>query len=1761
MRNTKHSIYTSLISLLLCISMLLGTTFAWFTDVVSSNGNVIQSGNLQAQMFYSDTFLDENDAGWKNASDEAVFTHNNWEPGYTDLKYVKIYNDGSLNFKWKLTVEADGPVTDLADVIDVYYVNPATNEITSLAGLNSVGTLTEVMSEKTNNTGRLVPGQSAILAIAFHMQESAGNNYQNKSLCDNGFSLKLIATQDVGENDSFGDDYDAGADWDEGTKNFSASAPLSQVPIIYGAIAGNITIGGDNGKNAYIPSGVKIADGAQSLDLAINTVDGNDNLTLDDGDSAVNMDVHIYGVAADNTVPMIVNLGAILPSQLDATEVKLYHTENGTPVQMTRVASANDFSIHNQFTYNAETGDVSIYVATFSVFSAVKTNAEIWDGTSDISWYNNSNTEFTLTTAEQFAGFRDLVDGGNTFEGKTVKLGADIDLANIQFDPIGFGYAHKGGQVFMGTFDGQKHTVYNLNQNCWLLDPDKTNYSTYTYSTAGAGLFASIKDATVKNIAISGAEIVFECVDMGVLVGYAQGTCHFENIIITNSKIGNYNRYTGGVVGEVSFGPYGTDTSLGYSHTFKNVTVDSTVKVCGLWGSFGCGMGGVIGGKWNDATVYMENVISAPVMDVYNDVVSAYQWYAFRGCGMLIGHTEEPYSDGRTSGIATASFLTCENVKVYYGDWVNYTYYEFANQDSGTGRSYPWVRAEAGEYCDAFSNIRYGVPTHDGVKVSDLTEEELKHVATNYTPIVFDQLYGADRGMYGQAEHAGVTVLYSLGETKTIYISNLQGWENLKLHYWYKNGEDTWTNLSEDGVSMDAFETAVNNVYKLTLPAYVDGFKITADDGNEVEFTLDNLFDGNTYDLSGEPVYVASVNGTQYSTLADAIANANGGTVTLIDNVVLHESIVIKNQSVTLDLNGKTISVADNSEIVEVLLVKGENASVTITGNGTMLATGEDEYVEHVEVISAIDGAIVTIQNGTFISDGCTAIYATRGAKVLIYGGHYEASEAYYGRYYTLDVNEAEATRGTIAVYGGTYKDFDPANHTIDGKNYQNKLANDCFTSTKNGDVYTVEANHDFVNGDCKCGASEASKWELVTDASSLAVGDKIVIVASGYDYALGSTQANNNRPAVSISKNTYNTVAINDTVQILTLVEGTEEGTFGLYTGTGYLYAASSSSNHLKTQTTNNKNGEWTITITNGIASIIAVNSSNRKVMQYNPNNGSPLFSCYESASQQAIVIYKYKESNTEYHKCATFANGASCDKNAICTFCGNEVANTALSHDYTGENPYICANNCGIHNLPTVGSEITIQQALWIAETLENDKETTGKYVITGVIDDEDHPSKTGATTITAGVYSIYITNIHNADGTIRYDDDAFTVKFKDGDTITVSAKIAKNDSGKPQLHETRLADHTDIAPADHTCDVCGVAEITDHTDENGDNLCDICAVSIGGGSTAPDPEITIEVTNKYTFSDYSAGTQYAENEEHILDENTTIVTTQCHFTSELRIYASSAHNGYAIIKSSNPITTIGVNAGDNKDNIVIYGSNDNGTTWVEVATISVTSNSYKDYTAELTPGYTWLKFDVEGENQVRLKSITLTTGASGNEGGSTEPAHTCENVCGTCGKCTNIDCAENVCVDKCTGHKPQLEDKKYSYTFTSSQYSANGTKALNGKNWTLSGDGGYWGYDGTKGQQFGSGNKPYKSMTLTSDEFSNVSKITINTSGATDIKGSCNIYVGNVLVGTITLTKTATAYSFDVSGLTGEVRFEFTQTSSKAFYIKSIEVEYAE
>ena len=144
---------------------------------------------------------------------------------------------------------------------------------------------------------------------------------------------------------------------------------------------------------------------------------------------------------------------------------------------------------------------------------------------------------------------------------------------------------------------------------------------------------------------------------------------------------------------------------------------------------------------------------------------------------------------------------------------------------------------------------------------------------------------------------------------------------------------------------------------------------------------------------------------------------------------------------------------------------------------------------------------------------------------------------------------------------------------------------------------------------------------------------------------------------------------------------------------------------------------------------------------------------------------------------------------------------------------------------------------------------------------------------------------------------------------------------------------------------------------------------------------PGYAEEVTKSVTFSNYTAGTQYAVNEEHDLGDGLVIYTTECHFTSELRMYSSSTHNGYVVSDAlPGTITKMTFNAGNKVDALEVYGSND-GISWTKVGEVSVTSTSYKDYSLIFTGSYTRFKLDVKGSNQIRLKTMSVTYTTSGS------------------------------------------------------------------------------------------------------------------------------------------------------------------------------------
>ena len=222
----------------------------------------------------------------------------------------------------------------------------------------------------------------------------------------------------------------------------------------------------------------------------------------------------------------------------------------------------------------------------------------------------------------------------------------------------------------------------------------------------------------------------------------------------------------------------------------------------------------------------------------------------------------------------------------------------------------------------------------------------------------------------------------------------------------------------------------------------------------------------------------------------------------------------------------------------------------------------------------------------------------------------------------TQTVNDNESTKLNANTFVKSGYDFSGWNTEANGSgdSYADEAT---VTLTTDLDLYAQWTKQAAVDG----------AYVLVTSASQLAAGKTVLIVNVANSKALGTTQNTNNRSAADVTISNGNAIeSIGDDVCQLTLGGSTGAWTFYDDTNGGYLYAASSSSNQLKTQSTLNDNGKWNIEIgNNGTATLTAQGSNSRNVMQYNANNGSPIFSCYGSASQLDVCLFIAQESAVE--------------------------------------------------------------------------------------------------------------------------------------------------------------------------------------------------------------------------------------------------------------------------------------------------------------------------------------------------------------------------------------------------------------------------------------------------------------------------------------------------------------------------------------------------
>ena len=501
-KSTKRALLGSAMAMVLCLAMLVGATFAWFTDTTSTGVNKIQAGNLDVALEMKDASGNWVSAEGKtldfvkaaDAKDEAIL----WEPGCTyTLPELRVVNNGNLALKYMIKITGIKGDAKLNEAIE--------------------WTIGDVAMGAEQH---LKAGESNEFTIKGHMKESAGNEYMNESI--DGIAITVVATQDTVESDSFGKDYDAGAEY----------------PVV--AVA-NVNTNGDtvlrdkeedHTIQVTVPAGA-LDEGVQSLKLEVVKSATPAGVQVASTESSQSYEVTMK----DQSGNAVSTNGTLMTVEMNVgknrTALKLYHDGEKMTNDSGTLTDAAD-----HYVYDAATGYVTMKVSHFSPFTAVFAR-DYWTDHAANGYatpVDTANKVVTVSSAEELALFaKEVTDDGKNYSGYTLNLANDVDLGEYLWKPIN-GYKRLSGIVV----NGNGHTIRNMKvRGC-------TNSSLY-----GAGFIGDINGAvTVKDIAFDGADVFFVNYAKpqfagnvgGIVLGYTYGTTLFENVSVTNSSIWGFGK-------------------------------------------------------------------------------------------------------------------------------------------------------------------------------------------------------------------------------------------------------------------------------------------------------------------------------------------------------------------------------------------------------------------------------------------------------------------------------------------------------------------------------------------------------------------------------------------------------------------------------------------------------------------------------------------------------------------------------------------------------------------------------------------------------------------------------------------------------------------------------------------------------------------------------------------------------------------------------------------------------------------------------------------------------------------------------------------------------------------------------------------------------------------------------------------------------------------------------------------------------------------
>ena len=549
---TKGALLASILAMVLCVTMLVGTTFAWFTDTASANVNKIQSGKLDVALEMKDS-----SGKWVTAEGKTLdFVKAAggagqeilWEPGCTyNLPELRVVNNGNLKLKYRIDITGASGDTGLLDVIHF----TATVDGTEYSISNGANIVKDVVLEPAGTEGAK---NESTLKISGTMDQTAGNTYQGKTVT--GIAITVSATQATGEYDSTQNDYDAGAQYP-----VTASAGVTNVENkvadkngVTIESAAKVEDGTDPVAKAAVPKDAALEDKTTVLTLKVDEVATPANFTVEENENNKTLEVKLIGLAENNTEPIKVEL--FVGTGLEG--FKLYHNGN----EMAAKDSLDAVTADQDYYYNKDSGIVTFLSTNFSPFTYVYQKGNWADHAAEsyATPVDEAGKVVTIVSAEELALFaKQVTDEGKNYSGYAVKITSDIDLGENLWKPI------KGNGKMSGiTIDGGNHTIHNM------MVRGRTNQAGYGFAFIGDTDGA----ITIKNIAFENADVfAYERSETtkkqyagnvgAIVMGYTYGTAVFENVSVTNSEIWGY-----GMIGCL----LGMGADPGVSVTFKNCT-------------------------------------------------------------------------------------------------------------------------------------------------------------------------------------------------------------------------------------------------------------------------------------------------------------------------------------------------------------------------------------------------------------------------------------------------------------------------------------------------------------------------------------------------------------------------------------------------------------------------------------------------------------------------------------------------------------------------------------------------------------------------------------------------------------------------------------------------------------------------------------------------------------------------------------------------------------------------------------------------------------------------------------------------------------------------------------------------------------------------------------------------------------------------------------------------------------------------------------